>query len=993
MGRKVNAYGFRLGISRDWVIDIVSRDKSLFLFYSKLLGSVEGYISIVMKCVNSKFDFLFLLSELKLTRLGAYYEVKLNVYDKVYFVDRMLGGYYIRFLRKLTAYSSLIIKAQQNKLLNRLHGGNLEEKEEVDLVAISNKKGVRNFKGHRGKKDFWRRKKSLGSRFLFKGVRRFESLCIANSNPYLKGKLSLNILRTILKKKLEEIGVKYSINLHSREFFYIDPIYTKDYEYCEFKPYFKGNTSEGPFGVTINALSSSLDKRGAQFTDLKFGLYHRYFPRTRFLFFIKSRTRRRILRRAIYYSDRDRRSLNKKFWHNSKIDRFNAYLNTLICTNFFSNGNNFYLRKYSKAAFNSRLRFNVLRLKSKKEFKLVNNNKMRRFFIKGYSRNLSEAKFLEGYYVSEYYQTKGQFEVKRKTNCFNLLMKKHGFATSNSSSKGHFLRNRNNFQDSKKHVGDQVKFTKYNNKESRLKDQRSFKGVQQGQVKFAKENRLKDRRSNNWDRKDRQVRSKFSSLYGKSRNGFQDRRGVKNTGKFRVVTKSKRKENPYLIRRQLLEKFRQNLVIRKEKGQIALDQFSRKGIKAQQSKPSFKYLPRKDNIKFNNKFKNRNDFLKFKRHAYIRSLKEKESIKDIEFKYIAGLSRVKVSRILLNRLKREKLVYKVYRGRRNYKGKGNYKGKRRFIRFRNLTDKLLYQRNKIRRFLSVNRVRANITSKGGSLGKSTTWRKVRYRRNLQRYLLNKFSKRKVVRRETSKFPFNYSSSKFFKRKRFGYYFRDRFCFNSKKVTELARSRVIYNILHKLMKSNSFEMQNIIKYNWFLKEFTYSSPWDMRHFRMKVHLFGINLRYIYFTLLKVRKRMMYSYLYRYIIANNLVSELNHVFKRSNFIVSLVGLGISELSSFAFASYICFRLEFHELLGAIVYPLLRSLYKYKQIIGIRVKGSGRFTRKERASKRMIKEGLMPLSTVVANIDYGFSEACLKYGICGIKVWIYRKDEGRV
>jgi small subunit ribosomal protein S3 len=35
-------------------------------------------------------------------------------------------------------------------------------------------------------------------------------------------------------------------------------------------------------------------------------------------------------------------------------------------------------------------------------------------------------------------------------------------------------------------------------------------------------------------------------------------------------------------------------------------------------------------------------------------------------------------------------------------------------------------------------------------------------------------------------------------------------------------------------------------------------------------------------------------------------------------------------------------------------------------------------------------LPLSTIKADIDYGFSEAVTMYGVIGCKVWIYRDRE---
>ena len=38
---------------------------------------------------------------------------------------------------------------------------------------------------------------------------------------------------------------------------------------------------------------------------------------------------------------------------------------------------------------------------------------------------------------------------------------------------------------------------------------------------------------------------------------------------------------------------------------------------------------------------------------------------------------------------------------------------------------------------------------------------------------------------------------------------------------------------------------------------------------------------------------------------------------------------------------------------------------------------------------REGRVPLSTLRADIDYGFAEAATTYGIIGIKVWIFKGE----
>lgn len=59
------------------------------------------------------------------------------------------------------------------------------------------------------------------------------------------------------------------------------------------------------------------------------------------------------------------------------------------------------------------------------------------------------------------------------------------------------------------------------------------------------------------------------------------------------------------------------------------------------------------------------------------------------------------------------------------------------------------------------------------------------------------------------------------------------------------------------------------------------------------------------------------------------------------------------------------------------------------GIKVLVSGRLGGAEIARKETEKWGKIPLHTLRADIDYGFSEARTTYGNIGVKVWIYRGE----
>lgn len=59
------------------------------------------------------------------------------------------------------------------------------------------------------------------------------------------------------------------------------------------------------------------------------------------------------------------------------------------------------------------------------------------------------------------------------------------------------------------------------------------------------------------------------------------------------------------------------------------------------------------------------------------------------------------------------------------------------------------------------------------------------------------------------------------------------------------------------------------------------------------------------------------------------------------------------------------------------------------GIRITCSGRLGGAEIARTEWYREGRVPLHTLRADVDYGESSAKTTYGICGVKVWIFKGE----
>lgn len=63
--------------------------------------------------------------------------------------------------------------------------------------------------------------------------------------------------------------------------------------------------------------------------------------------------------------------------------------------------------------------------------------------------------------------------------------------------------------------------------------------------------------------------------------------------------------------------------------------------------------------------------------------------------------------------------------------------------------------------------------------------------------------------------------------------------------------------------------------------------------------------------------------------------------------------------------------------------------KGALGIKIRCKGRLGGSEIARQEGYHEGKVPLTTLRADVDYGFSEAFTTYGTIGVKVWIYKGD----
>ncbi len=106
------------------------------------------------------------------------------------------------------------------------------------------------------------------------------------------------------------------------------------------------------------------------------------------------------------------------------------------------------------------------------------------------------------------------------------------------------------------------------------------------------------------------------------------------------------------------------------------------------------------------------------------------------------------------------------------------------------------------------------------------------------------------------------------------------------------------------------------------------------------------------------------------------------------LNIIEIKKPELDAFLVAENVASQLErriaFRRAMKQAVFRTMRNGAK-----GVRIACSGRLGGSEMARNESYHEGTVPLQTLRADIDYGFTEARTTYGRIGVKVWIYKGE----
>lgn len=148
---------------------------------------------------------------------------------------------------------------------------------------------------------------------------------------------------------------------------------------------------------------------------------------------------------------------------------------------------------------------------------------------------------------------------------------------------------------------------------------------------------------------------------------------------------------------------------------------------------------------------------------------------------------------------------------------------------------------------------------------------------------------------------------------------------------------------------------------------------------------------------LKMKNIYEYIFKALIFNlywrvinqSLIPYFNSIDRKQTiFYLNIYALDFLNITVDSIASYISLKLQKRYSLNWILRPILKDLsmkVKQKNFLGYKIVCSGRFTRKQIATYMWMRNGSLKLNNISNLIKYSETRVRLKYGLCGIKIWI--------
>jgi len=126
--------------------------------------------------------------------------------------------------------------------------------------------------------------------------------------------------------------------------------------------------------------------------------------------------------------------------------------------------------------------------------------------------------------------------------------------------------------------------------------------------------------------------------------------------------------------------------------------------------------------------------------------------------------------------------------------------------------------------------------------------------------------------------------------------------------------------------------------------------------------------------------------------NFLFKFNSMFSRYVADVDVSFIRKTKFVNARFLSrFISRRLSFGFELNRVLNPIVLDLKKLvtaasSKLFGFKIACSGRFNKTQMATYSWEKFGPIRLNNFSASVDYSFSKVFMRYGACGIKVWLF-------
>lgn len=124
--------------------------------------------------------------------------------------------------------------------------------------------------------------------------------------------------------------------------------------------------------------------------------------------------------------------------------------------------------------------------------------------------------------------------------------------------------------------------------------------------------------------------------------------------------------------------------------------------------------------------------------------------------------------------------------------------------------------------------------------------------------------------------------------------------------------------------------------------------------------------------------------------NLEKALRKVLPKSTSLsLTVEELKRTEVSAAVVGQNLAWDLEKRMRFRRVMKRHMDIVMQNREVQGVRIMMSGRLNGAEIARSEHLEAGKLPLTTLRADIDYAKVAAATKYGVVGIKVWIYKGD----